>query len=68
MTHRYLDESLPEFWDFSFQDLGLFDQPALHDFILNKTKVQKLTYIGHSQGTSQMFAALSLMPEFFKDR
>jgi pimeloyl-ACP methyl ester carboxylesterase len=40
----------------------------LIDFILGKTKVQKLTYIGHSQGTSQMFCGLSVLPEFFEKR
>jgi hypothetical protein len=27
-----------------------------------------LTYIGHSQGSTQMFVALSLNPDFFKDK
>ena len=45
-----------------------FDQPALFDFILSKTGVENLTYIGHSQGTQQMFAALSENLGFFKDK
>ena len=35
--HRFLDVSLPEFWDFTFNELGNYDQPALIDFIRNKT-------------------------------
>ena len=31
-----------------------------------KTGVKKITYIGHSQGTAQMFAALCDNTEFFK--
>ena len=47
-SHRFLDKTIPEYWDFSFQELAFFDQPALIDFILSKTGVNKLTYIGHS--------------------
>ena len=35
-----------------------FDQPALWKFIILKTGCTQITYIGHSQGTTQMFAAL----------
>ena len=57
-----------EYWDFSFHELGKFDQPAVFNYILNQTDMPNLTYIGHSQGTTQMFAALSLNPDFFKDK
>ena len=30
------------------------------------TGVEKITYIGHSQGTTQMFASLTLFPEFYQ--
>ena len=56
------------YWRFSFSELGRYDQPALWDFVLAKTGQEKLTYIGHSQGTSQMFAALCEMPEFFRPK
>lgn len=47
-----------EFWDYSFQEMGQYDIKANIDFILKMTGKKKLTYVGHSQGTSQMFAAL----------
>lgn len=48
-NHTYLDADVDkEFWDFSFQEMGKYDQPALFDFILSKTRVKNLTYIGHS--------------------
>ena len=50
------------FWDFSFQDMGKHDVPANIKYIVQATGQQKMVYVGHSQGTSQMFAALS-MPE-----
>lgn len=43
-----------------------YDLPALLEFILQKTKVQNVSYIGHSQGTIQMFVGLSENLEYFK--
>lgn len=53
------------FWDFSFDDMALYDFPAVVQYILSHTSSQytKLGYIGHSQGTTQAFAALSAAPE-----
>lgn len=48
-----------DFWNFSFQEMALYDIPANIKFVLEKTNQEKLTWIGHSQGTTQMFAALS---------
>jgi pimeloyl-ACP methyl ester carboxylesterase len=39
--------------------MGRYDVPANIQYVLEKTGKSKLSYIGHSQGTSQMFAALS---------
>lgn len=47
--HRYLDPDLhEEYWDYSFQEMAQYDQPALIQHILNVTKVDTVTYIGHS--------------------
>lgn len=48
--------------------MGLKDTPAFIDFVLEKTGQEKLTYIGHSQGTAQVFAGASLMPDFYADK
>jgi pimeloyl-ACP methyl ester carboxylesterase len=61
-------DKVEEFWAFSFQEMATYDQPAVWSYILEKTGQSQLTYIGHSQGTTQMFAALSENPEFFKPR
>ena len=51
--HKYLDpDSDPEYWDFSFYELGKYDLPAVIDYITTFTDVPNLTYIGHSQGTT----------------
>lgn len=48
--------------------MGIFDLPAIIDFIIHQTGRQKISYIGHSQGTAQLFAALTLLPEYFEAR
>ena len=55
-----------EYWDFTWMHMADYDIPAMIDFVLKETKKPKLTYIGHSQGSLQMFAHLSSNPEFIK--
>lgn len=52
-NHTYKEPSIDDdYWNFSFYELGKFDQPALIEFILNKTGAPNLSYVGHSQGTT----------------
>lgn len=53
-----------EFWQFSWQQMAEYDLPAVITYVLGATGQSKLTYIGHSQGTLQMFALLSEHPDF----
>jgi pimeloyl-ACP methyl ester carboxylesterase len=55
-----------DYYSFSFNEMGIYDQPALWKYILKETGQEKLTYIGHSQGTMQMFIAMQEYPQFFK--
>lgn len=48
----------------SFNEIGLLDVPAMIDYILEKTSQDKLYYIGHSQGTSALFALAAEKPEY----
>ena len=48
--------------------MGKYDAPAQIDFVRTFTKQPKVTYIGHSQGTTQMFYAISANQEFWKER
>lgn len=56
-----------EFWNFSFHDMGMYDIPAKINHIkkINKHS-EKIIYLGHSQGTAQVFAALTMNLEYFK--
>ncbi|CAK1599471.1 unnamed protein product [Parnassius mnemosyne] len=53
-----------EFWNFSFDEHGYFDIPAIIDYVTEVTNKSKLFYVGHSQGTTDYFVAMSLRPEY----
>ena len=56
------------YWNFSFEELGDYDLPAIIDYILEETEYTKLGYLAHSMGASQMLYAMSRNLEYFKDR
>ncbi|XP_017042737.1 lipase 1 [Drosophila ficusphila] len=61
--HRYQ----PQFWDFSFHELGIYDLPAAIDYVLAKSKgFDQVHYVGHSQGTTSFFAMGSERPAYMK--
>ena len=45
-------EQIYKYWEFSFSEMATFDQPALWSYVMKKTGTKKITYIGHSQGTT----------------
>jgi len=61
--HVTMDVASATFWSFSWDAMAEYDVPAFVDAVLDRTKQPKLIYIAHSQGTTQMFAALSTQPE-----
>ncbi len=68
-NHKTLNpDKEKKFWYFSYHEMGLFDLPAIIDFILETTGREKISYIGHSQGTAQLFSALTLKADYFKKR
>jgi len=54
------------FWDFSWPEMAKYDLPAMINFILQKTGVPDLYYIGHSMGTLTAFVAFSQNKELGK--
>lgn len=67
-THKWFEPENFEFWQFTFDEMGKYDLPALIKYIrkLNPSK-EKIIYIGHSQGTTSFFSGMSLNPNFFKE-
>lgn len=60
-AHTYLDPDIDSqlFFDYSFWELALYDVPAQIDYVLEKTGREQISYMGHSQGNTQMFTALA---------
>ncbi|KPJ09860.1 Lipase 1 [Papilio machaon] len=54
----------PQFWDFSVDEIGLYDVPATIDYVLNYTKADKVIYIGFSQGAGTYFIMCSERPDY----
>jgi lysosomal acid lipase/cholesteryl ester hydrolase len=55
-----------ECWQFTFDDMAAYDLPANIDYILKRTGLPSIGYVGHSQGTIQAFAAFSDSDELQK--
>lgn len=49
-------------WQFTYDEMGTYDLPAEIYYILEVSHAEKLTYIGHSEGTTQAFAGFSSVP------
>lgn len=65
-SHDSLNPKKKEFWNFTFHEMGVYDLPAIIDYILIKTKQEKLSYVGHSQGAAIFFILMAEKPEYNK--
>ena len=66
--HMSLTTEDRAYWDYYQAELGTIDVPTFIDFILDKTGNENLSYVGHSQGTTQMFLGAALKPDYFKEK
>jgi len=62
------DKNPRKFWAYDFEQMGQYDIPANLNYITGLTGVEKVTYIGHSQGTTQMFYGLSEFEDFYASK
>ncbi|XP_034128710.1 lipase 1 [Drosophila guanche] len=63
--HRQLNANTDRaYWSFSWHEIGVYDLPAMIDGVLAKTGYAKLSYFGHSQGTTSFFVLASSRPEY----
>jgi len=45
---KELKAQMKKYWDFSYHEHGIYDQPALWNFVLKETGAQKIQYVCHS--------------------
>lgn len=64
--HRYYTKDESHFWDFTWADMGKYDNPAVIDYVLHRTGHEDLAFVGYSQGTMTMWATMSLYPKYNK--
>jgi len=65
LEHESLKKEDAAFWQFTFHHFGQYDIPAIIQKITEITS-QKITYIGHSMGSTSMLVTGSQRPEILK--
>ncbi|XP_063387982.1 gastric triacylglycerol lipase-like isoform X3 [Cydia fagiglandana] len=53
-----------KFWQFSTDEMGMYDVPAFIDYVLYKTGSEQLNYMGFSQGGGTFFIMCSERPGY----
>ena len=67
-NHLDYDSSLNSYyWNFSFDQIAEYDIPANINYVKNRDGVDKVYYMGHSQGTLTFFLAYMNNPEFMEN-
>ena len=46
--HETLTDKDPDYWHFSFSEIGLYDLPAMIDYIYEENNQTPITYLAHS--------------------
>jgi pimeloyl-ACP methyl ester carboxylesterase len=44
--------------------MGIYDMPAVIDYVLEQTGQENLYYVGHSMGTTMFFVLTSSLPQY----
>ena len=66
-NHCSLDPDETAFWEFSFDEVGSYDIPAMIDMIKLKTEAKKIFYVGFSMGTTSFFAMANDKEKYLED-
>ncbi|XP_013188727.1 lipase 1 [Amyelois transitella] len=53
-----------DFFDFTWEQIGMLDVAAMIDYVLEVTGEEKLHYVGHSQGGTAFLVLNSMRPEY----
>ncbi|KAJ8664590.1 hypothetical protein QAD02_006252 [Eretmocerus hayati] len=64
-NHKSRNPNQRTFWNFSWQEMGLYDLPAEINYVKNHTK-SNMIYIGHSMGTTMFYVMASAKQDIAK--
>ncbi|XP_049280497.1 lipase 3-like [Anopheles funestus] len=64
--HKTFSSKDREYWQFSFHEIGMYDIPAMVDYIRSNTSSDTVHYIGHSQGGTVFLVMASMRPAYNK--
>lgn len=53
-----------KFWNFSFHEMGIYDLPAVIDYVTNTTQEKQVFFVGHSLSTTVFYVMCSVKPEY----
>jgi len=62
-NHTHLDPDQEQFWQFSWDQMGQLDLPAMLFHVTRHTGQHKLVYVGHSMGTTAFWVMMNRYPE-----
>lgn len=63
-AHKYWPTFWQIFWNFSWNEIGIYDVPAMIDYVLAQTDQTQVQYVGHSQGTTVYLVMVSEKPAY----
>jgi len=66
-NYLYPEENAAKY-DFSYFEMGKYDVPSMLDKIIEVSGNEKVSYIGYSQGTAQLFYGLASQEDVYKDK
>jgi len=64
LGHTKYSQNENAFWNFSVDEMGLYDTPNTVDYILKNTGAKTCGLVGHSQGTQAAFVSFLRIPGF----
>jgi len=63
-THLNSKDKRGPYWDFTYDEMGKYDLPAIANHIKATTRARRIKYICHSQGCAMLVALGSLDPQY----
>ena len=67
--HERLDfeRDAKKYWDFTVEEMGMLDVPAVVRFIKKATGMSKVNCLGFSMGTTVLLGGASVIPDFYEE-